>query len=382
MNDIIFKKYFEIYEQIPIPIVFRDFEKNLYLNPPAHTLVEKLFDGFNNYKDQVEFYKGYYKEICEHHDLNVVYKEVFKTHKAAGNIFVPLKTAKENEQILLFNISLMTDFNEIPIGFLTVMEDITEIFNYNRELHYSLLSLKGVIEAFAHDRIAYLIAYGEEETVKHLIEVRTFSEMIADAIMRDNIIENKDVLEYSKITPLYMRMLGLAALLHDFGKVEPDIHKLISQPRSLTEDEYEQVKHHAHLGAKLIGYENEMLRMCWLVALYHHEKYDGSGYPSGLKGRDIPLSARIVAFADMYSAIKSKRPYKDSIDDLNEIISQIEQCKNSFDPIVYRIGMSLIPDMYEKSGFIEEEYKNFELNAEEALKLITDVFNVIMKKSD
>ena len=379
-NNTIYKKFFDLANSLPIPIIVSDFEKNLFINNEGYELVEKIFDSIDIFKSQVYNFSGLYKKIFELNDVSRHYKYVRETGNSVKNIFTPIKEQDREEVVLLSNISLVTDLNDQPVGYLTTFENITEVFNFNRELHYSLMNLKGVIEAFARDRIAYLLAYGEEETVKHLLEVRYFSELIAETILTDTTIPNKEILEYSKINPIYIRMLGLAALLHDFGKVEPHIYKLIAEPRRLSSEEYEQVKGHAKLGADFIGYDNEMLRMCWLVALYHHEKYDGSGYPEGLKGREIPLSARIVAFADMYSALKSKRPYKDAMKNTNEILNIIQQNESSFDPVVFRIGMKLVPEMEKKSEFLEKEYKNFEMTAEDAIKLITDVFNAIKSR--
>lgn len=377
-REAIFGKFIEIAEHIPIPIIVYDFRKNLSINREGKNAVAGIFGSEKEFMAQIKDRTGLYKSIVAENEIVDKYRQVRKTGEAMRNIFIPVY--KDGmEHIFLMNISLLTDIpNGTPFGFLTTFENITEVFNFNRELHYSLLNLKAVIEAFARDRIAYLLAYGEEETVKHLIEVRTFSELIADSIMKDSTISNKEILEYSKITPIYIKMLGLAALLHDFGKVEPKIHRLITSPRALTEDEYALVKEHPRLGANLIGYENEMLRMCWLVALYHHERWDGKGYPDGLKEHNIPLSARIVAFADMYSALKNKRAYKDPISSLEDIIVILKDNETAFDPVVYRSGMRLLAEMEMQSERIEEEYRNFEITAEEAVKLITDVFNAIM----
>ncbi len=381
-NTTIYKKFFDLANTIPIPIVVSDFEKNIFINSEGEELLKKIFGSVDLFKEQVVGFSGLYKTVFESNEIAEAYSKVRQTGKPVKNLFTPVKEIKSNEFVLLLNISLITDLNDEPIGYLTTFENITEVFNFNRELHYSLLNLKGVIEAFARDRIAYLLAYGEEETVKHLLEVRLFSELIAENIEKDNTIPNKEILEYSKLTPIYIRMLGLAALLHDFGKIEPHIFSLIAEPRKLSFAEYETVKDHVRLGANLIGDDNEMLRMCWLVAMYHHEKYDGSGYPDGLQGHEIPLSARIVAFADMYSALKSKRPYKEAIRNSDEIVAILKENESSFDPIVFRIGMQLIPQMEEKSDYLEKEYRNFEMTAEDAVKLITDVFTAISSRNN
>jgi HD-GYP domain-containing protein (c-di-GMP phosphodiesterase class II) len=375
----IYKKFFDLSNQVPIPIVVSDFKKKIFVNNEAKNLIKKLFGSVDKFAEEITAFSGLYKKIFEDNGITDIYHQVGSSGEAVRNIFITISKGLEQDVIMLMNVSLITGFGQgKPIGFLTTFENLTEIFNFNRELHYSMANLKGVIEAFARDRVAYLLAYGEEETVRHLIEVRTFSELIADAIMKDSTILNKNILEYAKITPLYTRMLGLAAMLHDFGKIEPEIHDLIIKPRNLTDEEYTIIKKHPRLGADLIGYDNEVLKMCWLVALYHHERWDGTGYPEGLKERDIPLAARIVSFADMYSALKNKRAYKEPVENMKQLEEYLKNNKSAFDPVVFETGMRLLPEMEMRSVKIEEEYKNFQMTSEEAVKLITDVFNSIM----
>ncbi|MCP4138579.1 MAG: HD domain-containing protein [bacterium] len=374
-----YREFFNITNSLPIPVIVSDFKREIFINSEGEELINAVFGSVEIFKLEIVNRDGLYKKIAEQNGFFEKFTLVRETGEAIRNIFITIEAGSSDEIVLLMNISIIEDhFTGEAIGFLTTLENITEVLSLNQELHYSLLNLRGVIEAFARDRIAYLLAYGEEETAKHMIEVRVFSELIADTIMKDNTIPNKGILEYSKITPIYIKMLGLSAILHDFGKVEPRIHELINLPRQLTGPEYDKVKTHTRIGANLIGNDNDILRMCWLVALYHHERWDGSGYPEGLLGRDIPLSARIVAFADMYSALKNERAYKDSISDTGELLKILDKCESFFDPVVFRVGMALIPEMEHRSQQIEEEFKDFEMTSEEVIRLITDVFSAIM----
>jgi len=98
-----------------------------------------------------------------------------------------------------------------------------------------------------------------------------------------------------------------AALLHDIGKVGiPDA--ILNKEGALTAEEWEPVKEHPQLGVEILRHVAELVN-CLPAILHHHERYDGTGYPSGLKGSDIPLEARILAVADAYDAITSLRPY-------------------------------------------------------------------------
>jgi HD-GYP domain-containing protein (c-di-GMP phosphodiesterase class II) len=136
--------------------------------------------------------------------------------------------------------------------------------------------------------------------------------------------------------------LYLGGLLHDFGKIGiPE--KILNKPSKLTDEEYEQIKLHPQMGydmLKHIAYfkGNSILDM----VLHHHEKYDGKGYPHGLKGENIPLVARIMAVADAFDAMTSKRIYRD-IKDMEYAINQLEKGKQSqFDPEIAEVFLQLI----------------------------------------
>src|SRR5690606_6492970 len=105
-------------------------------------------------------------------------------------------------------------------------------------------------------------------------------------------------------------LLLLAAPLHDIGKLGTPDHILL-KPGRLTPEEFEIMKQHTVIGERILSHSvSPILRMGAQIAISHHEKFDGSGYPYGLKGRDIPLFGRIVAVADVFDALTSERPYK------------------------------------------------------------------------
>ncbi|GLX83751.1 two-component system response regulator [Thalassotalea loyana] len=127
-------------------------------------------------------------------------------------------------------------------------------------------------------------------------------------------------------------MLLLAAPMHDIGKIGiPD--SILRKPGKLDAQEWQVMKTHASIGAEILSSGGSvLLKMAETVALTHHEKYDGSGYPAGLKGKDIPLIGRIVAIADVFDALTSERPYKKawSIEDAIALI--VEERGKHFDP--------------------------------------------------
>jgi len=144
-------------------------------------------------------------------------------------------------------------------------------------------------------RLARAGEFRDEETGYHLIRMARYSRLIANAIGLE-----RDEAE----------SIELAAPLHDIGKIGiPD--GILLKPARLDEPEWSTMQRHPVIGHEILkGSASKYVRMGALIALGHHERYDGSGYPNGLVGDHIPLSARIVAVADVYDALTSVRPYK------------------------------------------------------------------------
>jgi HD-GYP domain-containing protein (c-di-GMP phosphodiesterase class II) len=136
--------------------------------------------------------------------------------------------------------------------------------------------------------------------------------------------------------------LYLGGLLHDFGKIGiPE--KILNKPSKLTDEEYEQIKLHPQMGYEMLKHIAYFRGNCILeMVLHHHERYDGKGYPHGLKGENISLVARIMAVADAFDAMTSKRIYRD-MKDLEFAIDQLEKGKQiQFDPEIVEVFLQLI----------------------------------------
>ena len=156
--------------------------------------------------------------------------------------------------------------------------------------------------------LAKLAEYRDEGTGMHLERIREYAKMIAQELARIPKYQNS-------ITPDYIDDIYQSSILHDIGKVGiPDA--ILLKPDKLTDEEFAVIKRHTLLGGdaiKAIEYQIEgksFLQMGKEIAYNHHEKWDGSGYPTGLKSEDIPLAARIVALADVYDALTTERFYK------------------------------------------------------------------------
>ena len=130
-------------------------------------------------------------------------------------------------------------------------------------------------------------------------------------------------------------LLHIAGHLHDIGKIGlPDA--ILKKTGRLTEEEYEIVKQHPAIGADIVKPVASVAGLDRItgIILHHHERYDGGGYPHGLKGDDIPFGARVIAVADTLSAMASNRPYRNAIE-FSRIIEEIESCSGSqFDPLI------------------------------------------------
>lgn len=166
-------------------------------------------------------------------------------------------------------------------------------------------------------RLGRAAEYKDNETGMHVMRMSHFSKVLA--------------LAYG-FNEAQADMLLHAAPMHDVGKIGiPD--SIMLKPGKLTKEEFETMKAHPQIGADILGEEDsDLISLAKVIALTHHEKWDGSGYPNALKGEDIPIEGRIIAIADVFDALTSKRPYKEawSIEDTMTHITN--QSGKHFDP--------------------------------------------------
>lgn len=146
-----------------------------------------------------------------------------------------------------------------------------------------------------------------------------------------------------------LEIIHMAAHLHDIGKIGiPD--EILHKKGKLTEDEFENIKKHPEIGSQILNC-SEKLKVFSKLVLHHHERWDGNGYPSGLKGDKIPLGSRIIAVADSIDAMTSERPYRKSIS-WDRCRKEIEDNKGQqFDPSIVEVTTELW-------GNWKKEFKN------------------------
>jgi response regulator RpfG family c-di-GMP phosphodiesterase len=180
--------------------------------------------------------------------------------------------------------------------------------------------------------LAKLAESRDYETGEHLYRMRTYSQILAEQLQLDS--------PYAAvIDDRFLEDLYRSSPLHDIGKVAISDNILL-KPGPLTTDEFNTMKAHTAIGAGILDEAvthspcGGFLSMAAIIARYHHERYDGTGYPDGLAGHEIPLPARIVALADVYDALTSVRPYKDGYS-AAEARRMIEcESGHHFDPVI------------------------------------------------
>jgi len=181
-------------------------------------------------------------------------------------------------------------------------------------------------------RLGRAAEYKDNETGMHVIRMSHYAHLLALA---------------AGCNPDWAEDLLNAAPMHDVGKIGiPDA--ILQKPGKLTEEEWVVMRRHPEVGAEIIGDSPaNVLQLARSVALCHHEKWNGSGYPAGLAGQAIPLEARIVALADVFDALTSERPYKKAWAP-EEAIALIEsEAGQHFDPQLVPLFVALLPELLE-----------------------------------
>ncbi len=154
--------------------------------------------------------------------------------------------------------------------------------------------------------LSHIVEFRNGESGAHVRHIRIITELLLHRLL--------EISSQYPITAEQQDNIPLASALHDIGKIGID-EKILNKPGKLTPEEYEVIKTHSMLGAEMLHQlenfnEQPLLQTAYEIARWHHERWDGRGYPDGLKGDEIPISAQLVALADVYDALTSERCYK------------------------------------------------------------------------
>jgi response regulator RpfG family c-di-GMP phosphodiesterase len=250
-----------------------------------------------------------------------------------------LRVAREHSTLIgkhTFGILIdLTDYVEVN-------ETLEKALRDQRLLNEKLQATTGTLQktqATAMKSLAKLAEFRDKETGNHLQRICTYMKLIATELYKRQ--------PYSfNVGPNYAEDIYISGMLHDIGKVAiPDT--ILLKPGSLDSREWDMMKKHSQFGWSILHEadqelgEQSFLTLASRIALYHHERYDGTGYPHGLSGEDIPLSARIAAVADVYDALTSDRPYKSAWSHRAAIREIESERGRHFDPVLVDIVLDI-----------------------------------------
>lgn len=274
---------------------------------------------------------------------------------------VMILTAQTDQETKLKALDLgAKDFLHKPFDRLEVLTRIRNMIEVHI-LHRELRGQNEELEAKVRERtfeieetrlevvrsLGRAAEYKDNETGMHVVRMSKISKLLADLIGMSK--ADADLLLH-------------ASPMHDVGKIGIPDHVLL-KPGKLDDEEWEIMKRHAGMGSEILGsHTSPLMEMARQVAITHHEKWDGSGYPKGLAGEKIPLVGRITALADVFDALTSERPYKKAwtVDEAMTYIS--EQSGKHFDPSLVVIFVNHIEAICK----IREQYRDtFETEAAE-----------------
>jgi PAS domain S-box-containing protein len=244
---------------------------------------------------------------------------------------VPRMSADGTIKFTYASYSALTSTTGETIAYSIMERDLTERVRLEKKLQDSFQQIKDTQSA-AILGFARLTEYRDVDTGQHLERMREYTRVLAIGLAR--------LEKYATyITSDYIEDLCLSSVLHDVGKVGIEDAVLL-KPGRLDPQEYEKIKQHARLGGEALkAVDKQIKHESFLsigkeVAFYHHEHWDGSGYPSGRAGEQIPLSARIVALADVYDALTSRRTYKSAMVHEEAVKIIVAEKGTHFDPDV------------------------------------------------
>lgn len=214
--------------------------------------------------------------------------------------------------------------------------------------------------------LSQIVEFRNSESGSHVLHINIITGMLLERLMQKT---DQYHLQWSD-----QFLITTASALHDIGKIGID-EKILNKPGKLTKEEFEIMKTHTLIGASMLKsiemYQNEkLLQVAYQICRWHHERYDGKGYPDGLKGEEIPISAQVVAIADVYDALVGKRVYKKAFSHETAIHMILNGECGAFNPLLLECLTDIQNRLQEetKSGFNKKENEGFFPNLSEEIK--------------
>jgi len=284
-------------------------------------------------------------------------------------------------------------FKKVPVIFLTAMDSVIDevkglemgaldyiikpfsavLLRKRVELHLKLFDYSNNLERMVQDKIqeitkktnhveslknsllrttAELVEYRDETTGNHIERTQEYLELFINAMKVYDVYADE-------ARSFDMELVLQSSQLHDVGKISVR-DAILFKPDRLTPEEYEEMKLHATMGEKIINkmkattHESDFLEYARIFAVAHHERWDGSGYPAGLQGEAIPLLGRIMAIADVYDALVTKRPYKEAYPHDQAVQVIYEGRGTHFDPALIDLFMQIHTEFNNISNHLKE----------------------------
>lgn len=270
----------------------------------------------------------------KHRSIEAIIKLVDENNGRYMETDIPRQCKDTTIRFTFASYSALTNSEGETIAYSIMEKDLTERVKLERKLAESFDQLKQTQSA-AILGFARLTEYRDKNTGKHLERIREYTRVVATALA--------ELPQYRNyISDEYIEDLCLSSILHDVGKVGIE-DSILKKPGKLDPNEFKRIKDHTKFGGDALSEaDSHITKESFLtigkeIAYYHHEYWDGNGYPKGLKGKTIPLSARIVALADVYDALTSDRSYKHAMthEEAVEIIKS--ESGTHFDPDIVNV---------------------------------------------
>jgi len=341
-------------------LIVDDLEDNIYI---LEGMLEEA--GYESYKsttdprDVISIYMEYKPDIVLL-DLEMPYLDGFEVmnmlkeveHDSYTSVIV--LTARSEQEIKIKALEagardfIVKPFDEFEVE--TRIRNQLEV----RLLHNQVKDQNVILEEKVRDRTEELhgtrleiirklgiaAEFRDNETGDHIVRISKMSEKLARAVGLD--IAKADLIMH-------------ASPMHDVGKIGiPD--NILLKPGKLTPEEFTEMKQHTIIGAEILGNDHyELLETARVIALTHHEKWDGSGYPNGIKGEAIPIEGRITAIVDVFDALTSKRPYKEPWP-VDKAIEEMKRVTGThLDPSLMEAFHKILPQIIEIKNTVIED---------------------------
>ncbi|MGC8657624.1 MAG: response regulator [Desulfomonilaceae bacterium] len=282
-----------------------------------------------------------------------ILREALKSEFGAAPKVIKQISKDQREIVISLAISSMLDRKGKITGVVGLGQDITEQFRLHEELRESYTRIRK-IQGASIFALAQLAEARDGETGAHLKRIRQYCEILCDSV-------RKRPSYHRSMTSEFIEDLVQCSVLHDIGKIVIPDEILFKRGKYATE-EFDVMQEHAILGGKALleaaketGESQSYLSVGAEVAYYHHERWDGKGYPFGLRGSGIPLSARIVSLCDVYDALRSKRRYKESFSHERSVSIIVAERGKQFDPEIVDAFLECQNDFREVLERLQEQ---------------------------